>query len=85
MTTYQPLNLVACDGEDLKVISAMMQDCIITASDMVFDKSMRLFAIMGNRFCWEVAEEETQQRVRVGVHFTDVRKVAYRDVEFNSD
>ena len=52
MTTYQPLNLVACDGEDLKVISAMMQDCIITASDMVFDKSMRLFAIMGNRFCW---------------------------------
>lgn len=50
MTTYQPLNLVACDGEDLKVISAMMQDCIITASDMVFDKSMRLFAIMGNRF-----------------------------------
>ena len=85
MTTYQPLNLVACDGEDLKVISAMMQDCIITASDMVFDKSMRLFAIMGNRFCWEVEEEETQQRVRVGVHFTDVRKVVYRDVEFGSD
>lgn len=85
MSIYQPLHLVACDKDDLKVISAMMQDCIINASDMVFDKSMRLFALMGNRFCWEVEHEETHQRVRVGMHFTDVRKVSYRDVTFGSD
>ena len=85
MSSYKPLHLVACDKDDLKVISAMMQDCIINASDMVFDKSMRLFAVMGNRFCWEVEDEDTQQRVRVGVHFTDVLKVSYRDVEFGRD
>ena len=57
MSSYKPRHLVACDKDDLKVISAMMQDCIINASDMVFDKSMRLFAVMGNRFCWEVEDK----------------------------
>lgn len=85
MSDTQPLHLLACDADDLQVVSAMMQDCVINAADIIYDSPQRLFALMGNRFCWELDEAQTARRVRVGVHFTDVRKVSYRDIEFGNE
>ncbi len=49
----QPLRLKAFDGDDLKVVSALVQDAIFPASEMQFDRKKRRFAVLLNRFRWE--------------------------------
>ena len=39
-----PLNLVARDGEDLQVISALVQDAVLTGADLKWERSKRRFA-----------------------------------------
>jgi hypothetical protein len=48
-----PLNLVARDAEDLAVISALVQDAVLDAADMTWDRRKRRFAALVNRFRWE--------------------------------
>lgn len=48
-----PLNLVARDADDLRVISALVQDAVLTASDMTWQKGRRRFVALVNRFRWE--------------------------------
>ncbi len=71
------LHLWAQDAEDLLVISASLQDAVIKASDMAFDKSQKRFALMANRFCWERSSHPSHQphppmRTRTGMHFENV-------------
>ncbi|CUH67258.1 hypothetical protein TL5118_02111 [Thalassovita autumnalis] len=49
----KPLNLGAFDGEDLKVLSALVQDAVFPVSEMRWQASERRFALLLNRFRWE--------------------------------
>lgn len=49
----KPLNLGAFDGEDLKVLSALVQDAVFPVSEMRWQASKRRFALLLNRFRWE--------------------------------
>lgn len=49
----QPLRLVARDSEGLAVLSALVQDAVFPATEMVYAKTRRRFALMLNRFRWE--------------------------------
>lgn len=49
----RPLRLRAFDLEDLKVVSALLQDAVFPASEMHWDRRRRRFAILLNRFRWE--------------------------------
>lgn len=53
MAGTAPLKLRAGDGEDLKVIAAVLQDALVPFSDMTFQRRERRFVMVANRFRWE--------------------------------
>jgi len=62
----QPLRLRALEGDDLTVISALVQDAVFLRTEMRFARKARRFAILLNRFRWERAADAaaTPERVR---------------------
>jgi hypothetical protein len=75
-----PLRLVAQDAEDLKVISTLVQDAVLPATELKFDPRRRRFAMLLNRFRWEDRAEaeavgRAYERVRSLLVIEDVRKV----------
>ncbi|SHE85454.1 Protein of unknown function [Loktanella atrilutea] len=58
----RPLALMACDAEDLQVISALAQDAVFPASEMRWTPANRRFAILLNRFRWEDAPKAQGRR-----------------------
>ena len=64
------LRLTAKDTEDLKVISAHMQDALVRFSDIRYLAKTRQFAFLANRFAWE-AQPHSERR-RAGLHFEHV-------------
>ena len=78
------LKLICKNQEDLKVISAYLQDSIVTVKDMKFLKQNRTFVIITNRFMWEDAEKgvfRQNKRIRCAVKFEDVLKVKSKNID----
>jgi len=48
-----PLNLGALDADDLKVMSALVQDAVFPISEMRWQARRHRFAVLINRFRWE--------------------------------
>lgn len=48
-----PLKLLAQDAADVPVISALVQDAVLQAPDMTWQRGKRRFACLINRFRWE--------------------------------
>ena len=67
------LKLAAVDADDLKVISAHMQDALVRLSDFRYLSRPRKFAFVANRFAWE--QQPRQERRRTGLHFQHVLSV----------
>jgi hypothetical protein len=55
MTTPTLLKLAAEDEDDLKAISALVQDAVMTVGDLAFLPKARRFALVLNRYRWEPA------------------------------
>ncbi|MFN3994276.1 MAG: DUF2948 family protein [Tabrizicola flagellatus] len=75
-----PLRLVAQDADDLKVVSALVQDAVLPVTEISYDARRRRFAVLLNRFRWEDREEAERlgrayERVRSLLVVEDVRKV----------
>ena len=51
------LKLLGKNQEDLKIISAYLQDSILIVKDIVFLKHNRTFIMIVNRFMWENVEK----------------------------
>lgn len=70
------LRLLAQDEEDLKIVSAHLQDAILRVGDLAYLPRQRRFVAMLNRFCWEGCPEGSLgERVLTGLHFDSVLKV----------
>lgn len=52
----RPLHLIARDADDLRVISALVQDAVFPVTDMTLDRRRRRFAALVSRFRWEDKE-----------------------------
>jgi hypothetical protein len=74
MHTPEPIRLIALDEEDLKVISAALQDAVTTIGDIVFEAKTRRLTLSLNRYRWEAAGE----RVRCGLQLGGVMAVQSR-------
>ncbi|WP_366656740.1 DUF2948 family protein [Fodinicurvata sp. EGI_FJ10296] len=61
--TPAPLRLRARDADDLLVLSAQLQDAIVPVMDMAFLKDEKLFAMVVNRFRWDVGMVEDSSRL----------------------
>jgi hypothetical protein len=65
MTETKPLRLIAEDAADLEVISAAVQDAILKAENLKFDKRRRRFTLEVNRFGWEDMKTKRGPKTRV--------------------
>ena len=81
------LKLIGKNPEDLKVISAHVQDSIVTVGDIVFLKQNRTFIMIVNRFMWEDVEKgvfRQNKRIRCAVKFEEVLKVKSQNINQNN-
>jgi len=75
------LRLLAHDAADLAVISALVQDAVLTGADLTYRKGARRFSLLVNRFRWEFpanARGLAPERVRSVLDFADVRAVRHQ-------
>lgn len=80
MPAADRLRLIALDAEDLAVLSAHLQDAVVKTGDMTWLPAQKRFALVLNRFAWEVLEKgfrrkNSYQRHRTGLHFDRVATV----------
>jgi len=77
------LKLLGKHQEDLKIISAYLQDSILIVKDIVFLKHNRTFIMIVNRFMWENVEKgvfRQNKRIRCAVKFEEVIKVESKNI-----
>jgi len=75
------LRLRAEDADDLAVISACLQDALVSVRDLAYDRDARSFVFVANRFREEAGagdEAARFERTLCGVAFGEVEGVAYR-------
>lgn len=88
------LKLVALDEEDLKVISAHMQDAILRVKDMAWEPGSNRFVALMNRFDWPSAQKvatnepvvktrkKPYERRRCALRFDRVDSVQLKNISF---
>ena len=79
----QNLKLIAKTNEDLRVISAHLQDSIANTSEIANLKKNRIFLMQLNRFMWEDVEKgvfRKNKRIRTVLKFENVLKVSSKNV-----
>ena len=80
----QNLKLIARTTEDLRVISAHLQDSIVKTSDIANLKKNRIFLMQLNRFMWEDVEKgvfRKNKRIRTVLKFENVIKVHSKNID----
>jgi hypothetical protein len=85
-----PLRLRAEDTDDLAVISACVQDALISVKDLTYDRAARSFTLVVNRFRWEGGPETDDgtppfERTLCAVSFAAVDKASYRGFRRRAD
>ena len=81
------IKLIGKNYEDLKVISAHLQDSIVVVGDMVFLKKNKTFIMIVNRFMWEDIEKgifRQGKRIRCAVKFEEVLEVKSQNINQNN-
>lgn len=81
-----PLSLVARDADDLGVISALVQDAVLTGADLKWQRGKRRFACLINRFRWEdraaaEAARRPYERVRALLVIEDAGAVRSQGID----
>ena len=79
----QNLKLIARTTEDLRVISAHLQDSIVKTSDIANLKKNRIFLMQLNRFMWEDVEKgvfRKNKRIRTVLKFENVVEVNSKNI-----
>ncbi|MBP2310821.1 DUF2948 family protein [Azospirillum soli] len=91
--TASPIRLRAQDEEDLKVVSACLQDAIVPIGDMCYLPDERRFVLVVNRFKWETADQPRPgpsadddhltpfERTHCGVRIEGVTAVKIKDID----
>ena len=77
------LKLIRKNQEDLKTISAYLQDSVIIVKDIIFLRKNKIFIMILNRFMWEDAEKgvfRKNKRIRCAVKFEEVIKVQSKNI-----
>ena len=82
------LKLLATSDEDLKVISAHLQDAIVLPNEIANLKKNRIFLIQLNRFMWEDVEKgvfRKNKRIRTVLKFDNVVSVTSKNINIKKD
>jgi hypothetical protein len=84
------LKLRAEDADDLAVISACVQDALVSVTDLTYDRAGRRFTLVANRFRWEAKPEPADgalpfERTLCAVSFGEVERASYRGFRRRAD
>ena len=82
------LKLIARTEEDLRIISAHLQDSIVSIENIASLKKNRIFLMQLNRFMWEDVEKgvfRKNKRIRTVIKFENILKVASKNVDQNKN
>ena len=77
------LKLIARTEEDLRVVSAHLQDSIASISDIANLKKNKIFLMQLNRFMWEDVEKgvfRKNKRIRTIIKFENVLEVHSKNI-----
>ena len=77
------LKLIARTEEDLRVVSAYLQDAIVNSSDIANLFKNKIFLIQLNRFMWEDVEKgvfRKNKRIRTVLKFENVLNVVSKNI-----
>ena len=77
------LKLIARTDEDLRVISAHLQDSIVSTTNIASLKKNKIFLMQLNRFMWEDVEKgvfRKNKRIRTVLKFENVIKVLSKNI-----
>ncbi|MEE9387587.1 MAG: DUF2948 family protein [Paracoccaceae bacterium] len=82
----KPLRLRALDSDDLKIMSALVQDAIFPMAEMTWDSKKRRFALLLNRFRWEdlnpnLKRRRDYERVQSVLNIEDVISVSSQGLD----
>ena len=80
---FKHLKLIARTDEDLKVVSAHLQDSIANISDVANLLKNRMFLMQLNRFMWEDVEKgvfRKNKRIRTILKFENVMKTYSKNI-----
>ncbi len=76
-----PLALAAADVEDVKILSALAQDAVLTVADIKYTRAKRQVVLLLNRFRWENgARVSPPERVRSLLIVDDVLSMAAQGI-----
>ena len=81
------LKLIANTPEDLRVISAHLQDAIVLTKEIAHLKKNRIFLMQLNRFMWEDIEKgvfRKNKRTRTILKFENVINVSKKNINFKN-
>ena len=77
------LKLIARTDEDLRIISAHLQDSIVKTTDIASLKKNKIFLMQLNRFMWEDVEKgvfRKNKRIRTVLKFDNVLDVSSKNI-----
>ena len=77
------LKLIARTNEDLRIISAHLQDSIVSTADIASLKKNKIFLMQLNRFMWEDVEKgvfRKNKRIRTILKFDNVIEVNSKNI-----
>ena len=77
------LKLIARTEDDLRVVSAHLQDAIVNTSDIANLQKNKIFLMQLNRFMWEDVEKgvlRKNKRIRTVLKFENVLKATTKNV-----
>ena len=77
------LKLIAKTDEDLRIISAHLQDSIVSTANIASLKKNKIFLMQLNRFMWEDVEKgvfRKNKRIRTILKFENVLKVTSKNI-----
>ena len=77
------LKLIARSDEDLRIISAHLQDSIVNTANIASLKKNKIFLMQLNRFMWEDVEKgvfRKNKRIRTILKFDNVIKVNAKNI-----
>ncbi len=81
------LKLIARTNEDLRIISAHLQDSIVSTKDIANLKKNKIFLMQLNRFMWEDVEKgvfRKNKRIRTILKFDNVIEVNSKNISQKS-
>ena len=87
MSIEKKLRLTVSSDEELKILSFLCQDSILSSEEFFFDNKLNLFVATFSRYCWEKEEithiKNLNYRVVSGIQIRNVEKVTYKNFKSN--